>query len=466
MICAILLVRWVWGQFCKVDEDCWVKPRPDTHSLYCIESKCQKILPPGFRCENPSECASFFYFGPLACSAKCRIENECEHFDIRNLNSKYCCRSVPEKGECMPDRPSMLSGCDPRQSCIMDGKDGFRCTSLGMSSWVYGAFMSILGNLCINIGINLQKKSYKKSSFRVLGILVYNFTLGILMYTLGKVLSFSAYIFGNQSLLASLSAFGLVANSIFAPLINNEVFTWKDFMAILLVLTGSSVIMMHAGRSERAFSLCELLKMYKKTETLVWFLFLGLLILGMYLLIKYVEVNSDWGLPDDFFAFLNRENVFFEEGGVVLKYLMLVMYVSLSALIAAFTSLFAKSFGEMVEKTISGDNQLFFGVTYMFFVLLVGFTFWQIYWLNRALKHYDVLLSLPVFHAIWTVLSIFNAGIYFSDFEYFTKTQVSGFILGLIIIFMGSVFLGSRVYDRDKIRVVPMELDITAVKRD
>ncbi|KCZ77580.1 hypothetical protein H311_01403, partial [Anncaliia algerae PRA109] len=151
---------------------------------------------------------------------------------------------------------------------------------------------------------------------------------------------------------------------------------------------------------------------------------------------------------------------------LMLKYFMLTFYVGISASIAAFTSLFAKSFGEMVEKTLSGDNQFMFSVTYLFFILLVTFTFWQIYWLNRALRHYDALLTLPVFHAMWTILSMINAGIFFSDFEYFSYNQFYGFALGMGVIFIGSLFLASRVKDKDKVEAIKTETKIIIERKN
>lgn len=463
---VVLFLASALAQLCTIDQDCWSKSRPDIHSEYCVNSRCQRILPPGAHCSKPTDCASYFYFGSLACGSKCTAENECEGLQTKDVTSKYCCRPVPEERECMPSRPNMLNGCSLRHSCAMGTHGEFRCSSGSIHSWIYGVMLSISGNLFINVGINVQKKSYTTSHFEMFGVSVGNFALGVFVYALGKVLSFTAYIYGNQSLLASLSAFGLIANSVFAPLINQEVFTWKDFMAILLVLLGSSVIMMNAGRTGRVFSVCELLKMYRSAGSLMWFSFLVALIVALYVAIKYVEMNSEWGTHEGFFRILRRNNVFFEDNGVVLKYFMLIFYVGLSASIAAFTSLFAKSFGEMVEKTILGDNQFLFGVTYMFFVLLVSFTFWQIYWLNRALRHYDALLTLPMFHAMWTVLSIFNAGIYFLDFEHFTHKQVGGFVLGLGVILVGSLFLASRVHDRDKLEATKAELNITTSKKD
>lgn len=453
-------------QLCTKDQDCWSKMRPDVHSFFCVDNVCQKLLQPGRRCKKPSECASYFFYGPLACSAKCRLENECDNLEILNFNSKYCCRSVPEGKDCIQTRPTILNGCDAKQSCLMNKSGEFKCESKNVNSWILGVVLSINGNIMINIGLNLQKRSYILKSLKIFNCETNMFYLGILVYAFGKMSGFSSYIFGNQSLLASLGAVGLISNSLFAPLINQEVFTWKDFSAIIFVLTGSSIIVMNSGRSHRVFSLCELLKMYQKRETILWFLFVISLISLLFISIKFIEVNSDWALPDDFFSILESQNIHFEETGKLLKYFMILFYVGLSSVIASLTTLFAKSFGEMVDKTFSGDNQFFYGITYLFFIMIVICTFTQIYWLNRALRHYDALLVIPVFHVIWTLFSVITAGVYFQDFEHYSIEQFKGFLTGLLIIFGGSSFLGFRIMNRGCITTKEIEIGKKTISRE
>ncbi|EJW03703.1 hypothetical protein EDEG_00191 [Edhazardia aedis USNM 41457] len=451
---------------CTRDQDCWSKSRPDLHSLYCVENMCRKLLPPGKRCNAPTECASYFYYGPLACSAKCRLENECENEDVINANSVYCCKSVPEGRDCIFSRPSILNGCDAKQSCLMNKSGEYKCESKNMNSWIVGVFLSINGNLLINIGINLQKRSYTQKKILIGNITVSLFALGVFVYVLGKISGFSSYIFGNQSLLASLGAVGLIANSIFAPLINDEVFTWKDFMSIIFVLTGSSVIVMNSGRSHKVFSLCELLKMYQRKETLIWFAFIGILIFSLFFALKYIEVNSDWAFPGDKMNFLKRENVHYEESGKLLSYYMILFYVGLSSVTASLTTLFAKSFGEMIDKTLSGDNQFFYGITYIFFIMIVFCTFTQIYWINRALRYYDALLVIPTFHVVWTLFSVMTAGIYFQDFEHYSIEQFKGFLSGLLIIFLGSGFLALRIMSKNIIQTNEVPITKRTVPKD
>lgn len=429
------------NQTCLVDSDCHIRDHPDIHSLFCVNNKCQKLVPPGHPCNVPSDCSSYSFYGPIACSSRCHIENECN--TIRELLTQFCCKPIPENKECINNRPTLINGCNGTAKCLLNTENEYVCTSENKNMWIIGVFLSILGNLLINLGINLQKLSFLRESLLIFNIPISIFQIGIFIYVMGKISGFSSYVFGKQSLLTSLGGIGLIMNSIFAPLINNEIFTLKDFFSIILVLLGSSIIIMNSVKISKINSLCELIKMYQNKNTLLWFTFLSLLVIFIFFIIKYIEVNSEWNYPDDIFEFLIT-NTFFEQTDITLRYLMVFFYIMISGIIASITTLFAKSFGLMVEMTINGDNQFLYGVTYLFFIGIVFCTFGQIYWLNRALRHYDALLCIPLFYVFWTFFSNINAGIYFKDFEHFSKDQFKGFLVGWFIILMGVGFLASR----------------------
>ena len=441
---------------CILDADCRSSRLPNYNSEYCVNNTCQVIKPEGFHCTVPEECASHSYYGPLACSSSCKSNKEC----LSNLieNTSFCCKAIPKEGECAIDRPGHLSGCASSHICeVQDGEA--ICMEKKEQSWLFGAACSILGNILINIGINYQKKSYVQGRLTLLNYPVSTMLLGSIVYALGKIISFSAYLFGSQSMLAGLSATGLITNSIFAPMINGEIFTWKDATAIVLVLIGTTIILENTSSSHVIYSLCELLKMYKTPGTIIWFAFIISSIFILFFLLKFVEINSDWELHnDDYFQFL-RSNTFFDEDGVMCRYVMVFVYVFLSSFIASFTTLSIKSLAVIINRIIGGDNLLKSRLTYFFFSMLLVCTFLQIYWLNRALKHYDALLVIPIFHISWTILSIITAGIYFQDFDHYTVMQFRNFMLGVLVIFVGSIFLGTRITNK---RSIPSrEIDVT-----
>lgn len=462
MLALYFYTAFVLAFECILDNDCRTSRLSDYNSFYCVDNTCQSIRKEGEHCTLPDQCASFSYYGPLACSANCKTQSDCNNSIIEN--TKFCCKAIPLQGECDIDRPGHLSGCLSSHVCASVNGTAI-CTEKKGKSWLLGAICSILGNVLINFGVNYQKRSYIQSYITLINYQVNTLLLGSVVYTLGKIISFSAYLFGSQSMLAGLSATGLISNSIFAPVINGEVFTWKDATAIALVLVGTFIILENTSRSHIVYSLCELLKMYRKVGTMAWFAFIIVSIVCMFLFIKFVEINSDWELNDEYFQFLKKD-IFFDDDGIVCRYLMVFVYVFLSSFIASFTTLSAKSLGEIVDRIISGDNLMRSFLLYFFSFTLVGCTLLQIYWLNRALKHYDALLVVPIFHISWTILSILTAGIYFQDFDHYTATQYRNFLIGVVVIFCGSIFLGSRIANKDTIDSREIDVPEKQSKKD
>lgn len=453
-----------YSQACTTDSDCHSVLRQGTHSFFCQEGECTQLTPSGHRCSSATECTSYFFYGPLACTAKCGPDAECMFSKEAAKDAVFCCKAAPAGAECLPERPALLSGCPPRHKCSQE-ENGPVCVPNRRKRWAFGPVLSITGNLLINVGLNLQKRSYLVKKIALGSLDLELFYVGIAAYAAGKIFGFSSYIFGDQSMLASLGCIGLIANSVFAPMINNEVFTLNDFFAIGFVLTGSTLIVINSGRIHRVFSLCELLRMYARAPAIAWFASVASLAACLFFAALFVESNSDWALDGRVTRLFKLQRVHFGKNDRMLKHFMVFVYVGLSAAIASFTTLFAKSFGEMVDLTLSGDNQFVYFSTYMFFLLIFACTCGQIFWLNRALQRYDALLVIPIFHILWTLLSVTTAGIYFQDFALFGYQQFRGFILGLCTIFVGSTFLGFRLFRKDAPFTEKVQLDIKTKAR-
>ncbi|WUR04871.1 putative magnesium transporter [Vairimorpha necatrix] len=440
---------------CTHDKDCFIKNRPDIHTSYCVNNICSKLLPPAEHCTMPQQCASYSFYGPIACSAQCKVENEC--MISKFIESTYCCLPIPENKRCNPNRPSQLSGCDIKQSCVFKNNHYLCSYESSNSKWIIGAILSILGNVLINTGVNIQKLSYTKNNIKIFLHNFDTFNIGMIIYIVGKLSGYLSYIFGNQSLLAVLSATGLVSNSILAPLINDEIFTYKDLAAIFFVFTGTTFIIFNTKVSHKSYSLCELLKLYHKPSIILYFFTILFFIIFLYWFIRYVETNSRFN--EDNNRLFYSENVYFDDDGYIIKYFMVLMYVLLSSFIASFTTLCIKSLAEIIDKTISEENQFKYFVTYVFIGGLVLCTFGQIYWLNRGLKRYDALLVVPIFHITWSILSIVTAGIYFQEFEHYDWSQFRNFFIGLGIIFIGSMFLSTRIINKNSLTSKEEKID-------
>ncbi|EHY66391.1 hypothetical protein NERG_00031 [Nematocida ausubeli] len=178
---------------CRVDTDCQISKITGSHSLFCVDGQCVQLKPPGSACNAASECASYPFFGPLACSSQC--------------DKGLCCQFIPTGSACSVNRPIALSGCTSGFTCS-NKEIGPVCVPTISRLWVFGPVLSITGNLFINVGLNLQKKSYTVERESIMGLSVNLFGMGVFLYVVGKISGFSSYVFGNQSLMTSLGAVG------------------------------------------------------------------------------------------------------------------------------------------------------------------------------------------------------------------------------------------------------------------
>lgn len=103
---------------CIMDRDCRISDLPNSNSRYCVNNTCQLLKPEGFHCKVPEECASYSYYGPLACSSICKSNKEC--FTNFIENSVFCCKAIPKLGECNINRPGYLNGCASSHVCEMN----------------------------------------------------------------------------------------------------------------------------------------------------------------------------------------------------------------------------------------------------------------------------------------------------------------------------------------------------------
>lgn len=448
ILMPIFLIRNVLALKCKKDSDCRIGQLIDFTSRFCSEGVCRELREGGSPCTHPTQCASYLYYGPAACSATCSVSNHCKGSIYSD--AAFCCKTVPNNGLCNSARPGGLSGCSEFHKCIGNGKKA-KCSVKSNKTWGAGVVFCIIGNLLINAGVNVQKLSYSRSTLTFMNYHIGTMIVGTFIYGIGKFIAFSAYLFGSQSMLAGLSGIGLISNSALAPLINHEQFTWRDALAIACVLAGTGTMLLNTSKSNKVLTSCELFRMYFKMHAILWLGFIILMIAVIYLGIRFVEVNSDWHFPNDNRHFL-RSGLFFPETGFVCKFVLVIPYVCLSALIASFSSLSAKSLGEVLKESYRSRGVSQYLLVILFTTLLVFFTFWQIYWLNRALRHYDALLTVPLFHITWTILSITTAGIYFQDFDNYTFQQFKLFLLSIFVVFCGSAFLAIRVIEQNRVR--------------
>ncbi|KAH6601795.1 hypothetical protein BASA61_001761 [Batrachochytrium salamandrivorans] len=130
----------------------------------------------------------------------------------------------------------------------------------------------------------------KKLNF---GSLVRNpaWMLGMLVFIIGNLLNFVALQFAAQSLVAPLGSISLVVNVIIAPLLNNEKWTYKDVIGVVLIVGGSSMVVAFSGVSGKDYNLCVLLALFRRVPTIVFLVVTGVLIAAIFVTIVTIEKN-------------------------------------------------------------------------------------------------------------------------------------------------------------------------------
>ena len=119
--------------------------------------------------------------------------------------------------------------------------------------------------------------------------------LGFIIFAIGTFTNFAALQFAAQSLIGPLGSFSLVCNVVLAPLLNGEIWTWKDVVGVALIVSGSVIVVIFSGHPIGDYDLCTLLKLFKTTGTIVFLTCSCSLLLAIFVYIVVVEKNLDLG---------------------------------------------------------------------------------------------------------------------------------------------------------------------------
>jgi hypothetical protein len=115
----------------------------------------------------------------------------------------------------------------------------------------------------------------------------------MLIFGIGNICNFVAFNFAAQSLLAPLNALSLVVNVFVAPMLNGEIWSWKDIVGIILIITGSTMVVAFAGFPPKDYTICVLLKLFQRPGTIIFLSVTATLIVSILTFILIVEKNLD-----------------------------------------------------------------------------------------------------------------------------------------------------------------------------
>ncbi|GMF15975.1 unnamed protein product [Phytophthora fragariaefolia] len=310
-------------------------------------------------------------------------------------------------------------------------------TEKSNSLWYVGVILSIVGSICTNMGVNLQKFSFmreakgrsvvdKRGYFRQP-----LWVIGLLLVVGGSILDFVALGFLPQSLATPVGGSTMIANVVFASLFLKEKFTRSDGIGTALVLLGIIIVAMFAEKQSVCYTLHELVALYCEPLFVVYATLMCVSCVVLFLLTRKMEQTlKDKGRTSPEYKRFRK--------------LHPVSYPALSGIFGAQSVLFAKSMAELLKTTIEGDNQFVTVGAYAITLSMFICVFMQIHWLAHGLQKFDAVFVVPVFQCFFISVSIFGGGVYFKEFAQMKPLALAMFTLGAIITISGVVKLAHR----------------------
>ncbi|RLN53781.1 hypothetical protein BBJ28_00005075 [Nothophytophthora sp. Chile5] len=318
--------------------------------------------------------------------------------------------------------------------CVDEHGEKTKDAASGM--WYLGVILSIVGSVCTNMGVNLQKFSFMREAKRrcVADKRSYVrqplWVVGLALVIGGSALDFVALGFLPQSLATPVGGSTMVANVAFASLFLKEKFTRGDAIGTTLVLAGICIVAAFANKESACYTVDELVDLYREPLFAVYAVLMGISCVALFLLSKKMErVLKQHGRASPAYKRFAK--------------LHPVSYPALSGIFGAQSVLFAKSVAELMKTTIEGDNQFVTFGAYAIAFSMFACVFLQIHWLAHGLQHFDAVFVVPVFQCFFISVSIFGGGVYFKEFARMKPLALAMFSLGAAIT-LGGVFQLAR----------------------
>ncbi|KAM5444595.1 hypothetical protein MferCBS31731_000048 [Microsporum ferrugineum] len=255
----------------------------------------------------------------------------------------------------------------------------------------------------------VDRKSYLRSSY---------WWAGIILMTVGEAGNFLAYGFAPASIVSPLGVVALVSNCVIAPFMLKERFRQRDFMGVVIAVTGAVIVVLSAKTSENKIGPDEIWDMITRWE---FEAYLGITVI---LIIALMSISRKYG----------RKTILIDIG--------------LVGLFGGYTALSTKGVSSLLSNTLW--HAITFPITYVLVAVLVLSAVMQIRYINRALQHFNSTQVIPTQFVLFTLSVIMGSAILYRDFESATGERVAKFVGGCVLTFFAVYLITSgRVQKED-----------------
>eukprot|EP00045_Choanoeca_perplexa_P006873 m.59932 g.59932 ORF g.59932 m.59932 type:complete len:396 (+) comp13829_c0_seq2:162-1349(+) len=209
--------------------------------------------------------------------------------------------------------------------------------------------------------------------------------LGLITMIGGEVANFVAYAFAPAILVTPLGALSVIVSAILADRMLDEKLLTLGKVGCALCIIGSTVIVVNAPEEKQVESVQEITD--EMGSNLAFQFYAACVLLGSLYLIYFVAPR------------IGKRNIF--------------VYVTICSIVGSISVIGVKGLGIALKLTFAGNNQLMYGSTWGFVVLVAVSIMTQMNYLNMALDTFNTALVTPIYYVIFTTATIAASAILF-----------------------------------------------------
>lgn len=246
---------------------------------------------------------------------------------------------------------------------------------------------------------------------------------GTTIFITASFLTFAAFGFAAQSLLASLESIQFVSNVLFAKYVHGEEITLRMIISTLGIVGGNCLVVVFSTHSSALLQSQQIINLWLYNTN-----FTGYLVASFVL----------WCVAE--FTFVRYHDARVKHNKRYWKHGMVepMAYVISSAIIGAVAVIKAKCLSMLIQVSVRGIQDEFSRAT--LWVILVVWLGVVGYWLRRldwGLELFPPLFFIPVIQVAFITFAIVAGGIFYQEFDIFTWQQWIGFSFGVFMILSG-----------------------------
>ena len=248
--------------------------------------------------------------------------------------------------------------------------------------------------------------------------------IGTVTFVVSSVMTFVAFGFAAQSLLASLESVQFISNIAFAKLVHKEEITYTMIISTLLIVGGNALVVVFSGHNSLVLNGAEVFALYAENGAF-----------HIYLAIA----GSMCAAAEYTWKYYHKSRLVHKTKLWNHSFVEPLCFCVSSAIVGAFAVVNAKNMSMLLASSASSDDRSEFKHEQLY-IIFFGWIFIVGFWVGRIDQGLDLfppLFVIPVIQVCFVFFSILCGGIFFKEFHTFTDKQFAGFSAGVSLILFG-----------------------------